>query len=72
MAVLAIFPHPDHPYRYVAVHGGVRPDATTWGSHLHLQLLPDYIVYCEDEVLDWGFWSNQWEIQSPESHHIRD
>jgi pimeloyl-ACP methyl ester carboxylesterase len=69
VAVLAIFPHPNHPYRYVAVHGGVRPDATTWGSHLHLQLLPDYIVYCEGEVLDWGFWSNQWEIQLPESHH---
>ena len=58
MAVLAIFPHSDHPCRYVAVHGGIRPDSTTWGSHLPTyKLLPDYIVYCEGEVLAWGFWS---------------
>ena len=55
MAVLAISPHSDDPCRYVAVHGGIRPDRTTWGSHLHLQLLPDYIVYCEGEALAWGF-----------------
>ena len=57
MAVLAISPHSDHPCRYVAVHGGIRPDNTTWDTHLHLQLLPDYIVYCESEALAWGFWS---------------
>jgi len=62
VAILAVFPHPDHPHRYVAIHGGVSPDAVTWGSHLDMQLLPDYIVYCGGETLDWGFWSNEWDF----------
>ncbi|HCK16574.1 TPA: hypothetical protein DHW51_20775 [Candidatus Poribacteria bacterium] len=62
VAVLAVFPHPDHPHRYVAIHGGVSPDSVTWGSHLDMQLLPDYIVYCGGETLDWGFWSNEWSF----------
>jgi hypothetical protein len=62
VAVLAVFPHPDHPHRYVAIHGGVSPDSVTWGSHLDMQLLPDYIVYCGGETLDWGFWSNDWSF----------
>lgn len=45
MAVFAVFPHPSNPERYVAVHAGVTPDAICWGSHLDMQLLPDYIVY---------------------------
>jgi len=62
-AVCAVFPHPHNPQRYVAVHGGTAPDAICWGSHLDMQLLPDYLVYSEGEVLDWGFWDNNW--QSP-------
>ena len=62
-AVCAVFPHPHNPQRYVAVHGGIAPDAICWGSHLDMQLLPDYLVYSEGEVLDWGFWGNNW--QSP-------
>jgi hypothetical protein len=59
-AVLAVFPHPLNADRYVAVHGGVTPDAITWGSHLDMMLLPDYIVYSGGEVLDWGFWGSDW------------
>ncbi len=60
VAVFAVFPHPDNPGRYIAVHGGVTPDAITWGSHLSLQLLPDYVVYDRGRMLDWGFWDNTW------------
>lgn len=60
VSVFAIFPHPLNPDRYISVHGGVTPDAVTWGSHLDMQLLPDYIVYSKGEVLDWGFWGNDW------------
>ena len=60
-AVLAIFPHPKNPERYVAVHGGVTPDAICWGSHLDMQLIPDYLVYSEGELLDWGFCGNDWK-----------
>ena len=59
-ALFALFPHPRNPRRYVAVHGGNAPDAICWGSHLDMQLLPDYLVYSEGEVLDWGFWANDW------------
>jgi pimeloyl-ACP methyl ester carboxylesterase len=59
-AALAVFPHPLNPGRYVAVHGGVTPDAITWGSHLDMMLLPDYIVYSGGQLLDWGFWGNDW------------
>lgn len=60
VSVFAVFPHPGNPDRYVAVHGGVTSDALTWGSHLDMQLLADYIVYSGGEVLDWGFWGNDW------------
>lgn len=62
-AVFAVFPHPRNPERYVAVHGGVTPDAICWGSHLDMNLLPDYMVYSEGELLDWGFWGNDWKSQ---------
>ncbi len=62
-AVFAVFPHPSNPERYVAVHGGVTSDAICWGSHLNMQLLPDYIVYSGGQLLDWGFWGNDWKSQ---------
>ena len=60
VAALAVFPHPENVERYVAVHGGATPDALTWGSHLDMMLLPDFIVYARGELLDWGFWDNDW------------
>ncbi|MBI3941886.1 MAG: prolyl oligopeptidase family serine peptidase [Chloroflexi bacterium] len=63
-AVFAIFPHPGNPARYIAVHGGMVPDAISWGSHLDMHLLPDYLVYAEGELLDWGFWGNDWQHQA--------
>ncbi len=62
VAVFAIFPHPENPDRYVAVHGGVTADATIDGSHLAMALLPDYIVYDGPEVLEWGFFTNDWKL----------
>ena len=61
--VFAVFPHPSNPERHVAVHAGVTPDAICWGSHLDMQLLPDYIVYSGGQLLDWGFWENDWRSQ---------
>jgi hypothetical protein len=61
--VFAVLPHPDNPGRYVAVHGGVTPDAIIYGSHIDMGLLPDYLVYSGGEVLDWGFWGNDWKAQ---------
>jgi predicted esterase len=63
VAVFAVFPHPRNPERYVAIHGGITPDAICWGSHLDMHLIPDYLVYSEGEVLDWGFWGNDWKSQ---------
>lgn len=60
VAVFAVFPHPLNPERYLAVHGGIAADAICWGSHLDMQLLPDYLVYAGAAVLDWGFWDNEW------------
>ena len=60
-AAFAIFPHPSNPDRYMAVHGGASPDAICWGSHLDMHLLPDYMVYAREAVVDWGFWNNQWQ-----------
>ena len=61
VAVFAVFPHPDNPGRYIAVTGGVTPDAITYGSHLSFQLLPDYVVFNGGKMLDWGFWDNSWK-----------
>ncbi|MHC4403063.1 MAG: carboxylesterase family protein [Planctomycetota bacterium] len=63
VAVFAVFQHPENPDRYVAVHGGVTPDAVTWGSHLDMQLLPDYLAYNGGELLGWGFLDNRWKPQ---------
>ncbi|MHC4582225.1 MAG: carboxylesterase family protein [Planctomycetota bacterium] len=63
VSIFAVFPHPEHSDRYVAVHGGIAPDAITWGSHLDMQLLPDYIAYNGGKLLGWGFWDNQWQAQ---------
>ncbi len=61
VAVFAIFPHPENSNRCLAVHGGSTPDAICWGSHLDMHLLPDYLVYARGEVLEWGFWNNEWK-----------
>ena len=63
VTVFAVFPHPENPERYLALHGGVTEDAVTFGSHLNLLLLPDYLVYDGPRVLAWGFWDNQWKFQ---------
>ena len=61
VAVFAVFPHPENQNRYIGVHGGVTPDATTFGSHLNALLLPDYLVYNGPDLLSWGFFNNQWK-----------
>jgi hypothetical protein len=60
LGAIAIFPHPEHDQRYVAVHGGTTEDAICWGSHLDMALLPDYLVYTKSEVIEWGFWNSEW------------
>jgi hypothetical protein len=60
IAIFAVFPHPENRERYVAVHGGVAPDAICWGSHLDMHLLPDYIVYRGGDLVEWGLWGNDW------------
>jgi hypothetical protein len=62
LAAAATFPHPQNPERYLAVLGGVSFDAISWGSHLNLALLPDYLVFNRDQVIDWGFFDNHWRI----------
>jgi len=62
-AVFAVFPHPLNPDRYIAVHGGIAPDATCWGSHLDVGLMPDFLAYSGHEVLGWGFQDNHWRTQ---------
>ncbi len=48
----------------IAVHGDV-PVAITHGAHLDWQLLPDYLVYNTDRVLEWGHFDNQWRPPDP-------
>lgn len=62
-AIFAVLPHPRNPQRCLAVHGAAAPDAISWGSHLDMHLLPDYIAYAQGEVLGWGFCDNQWKPQ---------
>jgi hypothetical protein len=57
LACTAVFPHPDNR-RYVGIIGGSEPDALCWGSHLNLQLLPDYIVFDRARVAGWGFFDS--------------
>jgi len=66
-SVFAIFPHPENAQRYVAVHGGITPDAIMQSAYIHMGLLPDYFVYSGPDNLGWGFWGNTWKAQKPEA-----
>ena len=46
----------------MVVTAGVTPEALTGATHLNLQLLPDYLVWDGDQVLDYGFSGNAWEV----------
>lgn len=61
-AVFAIFPHPENPNGYLAIHAGMEPDAIAW-DRFDMNLLPDFVVYARGELLDWGFWGNDWRAQ---------
>jgi hypothetical protein len=65
LALIAVLPHPGGGDRYLAVHGGVTPDAIADGAHLHWQLLPDYLVYDGDRVVEWGHFDNGWRPAGP-------
>lgn len=62
VAVITVLPHPENPKRYIGVLGGVTFDAISWASHLNLALLPDYLVFDRDTVIEWGFFDNNWKI----------
>ncbi len=59
LAFYAILPHPDGK-RYVAMLAGNEPDAICWGSHVGVQLLPDYLVFDHERAVEWGFWDSTW------------
>lgn len=61
LGLIAVVPLPDGSSRYLGIHGGTSPDAITSGAHLNWQLLPDYVVYDATDVLDWGFFDNEWK-----------
>ncbi|MHC4716079.1 MAG: prolyl oligopeptidase family serine peptidase [Planctomycetota bacterium] len=58
----ACLPSPVSPDRLWVVTAGATPEALTDATHLHLQLLPDYLVWDGDRALDWGFFDNNWRI----------
>jgi len=58
-ACLSVFPHPDRK-RYVAVLAGQNPDAICGASHVGLQLVPDFLVFDQEHIIDWGFFDNLW------------
>jgi pimeloyl-ACP methyl ester carboxylesterase len=60
LGLIAVTPFPDGSPRYLAMHGGTTPDATTSGAHLNWQLLPDYLVYDSQRAVEWGFFDNDW------------
>ena len=60
LGLIAILSFPEGSERYLGMHGGTTPDATTAGAHLNWNLLPDYLVYDSNNVLEWGFFDNNW------------
>lgn len=59
LGFFSVFPHPDGS-RYVAMLSGQVSDAICWGSHMGLQLLPDFLVFEHERTVDWGFLDNRW------------
>ncbi len=62
LGVCACLPSPVNPDRLWVITAGATPEAITDATHLHLQLLPDYLVWDGDRMLDWGFFDNNWRI----------
>jgi hypothetical protein len=61
LGLIAVVAFPDGSSRYLGMHSGSSADATTSGAHLNWQLLPDYLVYDAERVLEWGFFDNDWQ-----------
>ena len=62
LGLCACFRSPRAPDRLVVVTGGTTPEALTGATHLNLQLLPDYLVWDGDQVLDYGFSDSAWAV----------
>ena len=60
LGLAACFPSPLNPERYAVAIGGISPDSITNGTHLNLQLLPDYLVWNGDQVLEFGHFDGSW------------
>jgi len=63
LGVCACLPSPANPNRLWTITAGATPEALTDATHLHLQLLPDYLVWDGERMLDWGFFDNHWRIR---------
>ena len=62
LGISACFPSPANAERLLLITGGVTPEAITGATHLNLQLLPDFLIWDGDEVLDYGFFDSAWQV----------
>ncbi|HET6427983.1 MAG TPA: prolyl oligopeptidase family serine peptidase [Phycisphaerae bacterium] len=62
LGVCACLPSPANPDRLWVITAGATPEALTDATHLHLQLLPDYLVWDGERMVDYGFFDNNWRI----------
>ena len=57
-----IHPSPFNPDRYIVVVGGSTPRGAAGSSHFGFQLVPDYLIWDQEKILDWGFFDGQWRV----------
>ncbi|HJN15154.1 MAG TPA: prolyl oligopeptidase family serine peptidase [Armatimonadota bacterium] len=62
LGISACFPSPANPERLLVVTAGLTPEAVTGATHLNMQLLPDYLIWDADEVIDFGFYDSNWSL----------
>jgi len=62
VCIVCVLPRPDDKPGYFGIIGGVSSQSICWASHLGLQLLPDYLIFDQGKVLDWGFFDADWSL----------
>lgn len=63
-AVMILYPNPEAPRRYLLVISSNSPAGLAAASRIETAWLPDFIVFNQSQVLDWGYFGSDWQLGS--------
>lgn len=61
-SAMFLYPNPEAPRRYVLIVTGNSPTGLAAASRIETAWLPDFIVFNQSQVLDWGCFGPDWRL----------